>query len=428
VLQIIVLCTVPVVGLWVSLEVLERPHLIAPLVVAVSVLVSLGVDLKIAAGSVTAYPADLLLVLIAVSMGIGLGLGRLRPHRPTWPWLALLALLAVAAGRGIGEFGLERASNATRALGLFLVTTTFVALQRHHLRRIATWVGGSLVVGASVVSVSALIFLARNGLGTYGTDGRRALNGLGALLVAQAVLVTLPRRDLSTVTRWSVAATGVVVLVATQQRTVAVAVVAGILVLVATAGRGTRAQALAGLGLGAVVVVVAVGSLTGLSQSVGEAANEPFRRDSTFDWRVKGWVQLVRTQIDDSSIDLAIGDPAGEGTARRIRTGGQLGEVRASAHSQWVTTFLALGIVGLAIWSAAIAWIVWRSARLRLPELASWYAAGATALVFSVTYQLSADQGLIIGLLAAAAALGPRWAGADPAVLSDPAVVLADSP
>jgi hypothetical protein len=428
VLQIIVLCTALVVGLWVSLEVLDRPHLIAPLVVAASVLAALDVDLRIPAGSVTIYPADLLLVLVVLSMGIGLLLGRLRPDRSTWPWLALLALLAVAVGRGIGEFGLERASNAARLFGLFLVTTTFVALQRHHLRRIATWVSGSLVVGAAVLSVSALIFLARNGLGTYGTDGRRALDSLGALLVGQAILVTLPRRDLSTLARWSVAATGVVVLVATQQRTVTVAIVAGILVLVATAGRGTRAQALAGLGLGAIVIVIAIGSLTGLSQSVREAANEPFQRDSTLEWRVKGWVELVRTQLDDSSIDLAIGDPAGEGTARRIRIDGQLREVQFSAHSQWVSTFVALGIVGLVIWSAAIAWIVWRSARLRLPELAGWYAAGAAALAFSATYQLSADQGLILGLLAAAAALGPRWAGADPEVRSDPAVVLADAP
>lgn len=427
-LQIIVLCTALVVGLWVSLEVLERPHLIAPLVVATSVAASLDVDVKIPVGSVTVYPADLLLVVIGAATVIGVAIGRLRVETQSWPWLALLGLLAIGLVRGVGEFGIERASNAARLLGLFLVTTTFVALQRHHLRRIATWVSGSLVVGAAVLSVSALIFLARNGLGTFGTDGRRALDSLGALLVAQAVLVTLPRRDLSTVTRWSVAATGVVVLVATQQRTVAVAVVAGILVLVATAGRGTRAQALAGLGLGAVVVVVAVGSLTGLSQSLRVAANEPFEQGSTFDWRVQGWVELVRVQLDDSNIDLAIGDPAGEGTARRIRIDGQVREVQVSAHSQWISTLLALGVVGLAAWSAAVAWIVWRSARLRLPELAGWYAAGAAALVFSVTYQFSADQGLIVGLLAAAAALGPRWAGADPTEPSDPAVVLADAP
>jgi hypothetical protein len=427
VLQIIVLCTALVVGLWVSLEVLERPHLVAPLVVATSVLASLDVDLRIPAGSVTVYPADLLLVVIALSTGIGLLLGRLRPHRSTWPWLALLVLLAVAVGRGIGEFGLERASNAARLLGLFLVTTTFIALQRHHLRRIADWTGHSLVAGAAVLSVSASLFLIRNGLGTFGTDGRRALDSLGALLIAQAVLVTLARRDLSAGIRWTTASIGIVVLVATQQRTVAVAVVAGVLVLVATAGRGTRAQTLAGLGLGAVVVVVAVGSLTGLSQSVRVAANEPFQRNSTFNWRVQGWAELIRVQLDDSDIDLAIGDPAGEGTARRIRIDGQVREVQVSAHSQWISTLVALGVVGLAAWSAAVAWIVWRSARLRLPELAGWYAAGAAALVFSVTYQLSADQGLIIGLLAAAAALGTRWAGPDPTTPSDPAVVLADA-
>jgi hypothetical protein len=423
VLQIIVLCTALVVGLWVSLEVLERPHLVAPLVVATSVLASLDVDLRIPAGSVTVYPADLLLVVIALSTGIGLLLGRLRPHRSTWPWLALLVLLAVAVGRGIGEFGLERASNAARLLGLFLVTTTFIALQRHHLRRIADWTGHSLVAGAAVLSVSASLFLIRNGLGTFG----RALDSLGALLIAQAVLVTLARRDLSAGIRWTTASIGIVVLVATQQRTVAVAVVAGVLVLVATAGRGTRAQTLAGLGLGAVVVVVAVGSLTGLSQSVRVAANEPFQRNSTFNWRVQGWAELIRVQLDDSDIDLAIGDPAGEGTARRIRIDGQVREVQVSAHSQWISTLVALGVVGLAAWSAAVAWIVWRSARLRLPELAGWYAAGAAALVFSVTYQLSADQGLIIGLLAAAAALGTRWAGPDPTTPSDPAVVLADA-
>lgn len=407
----IVLVTSSIIGLWLAVELLDRPQLLAPILISATVAVALGIDVAAALGSIRVTAFDVIIVLVLTAGVIGVALGRIRLEPATWPWLLMLALLAVGVVRGVAGFGPEPAVNATRLLGGFLVPAAFVAVQRQHVARIAAWTRASLFAGAVVLGVAALWFLARNGLSTFGTDGRRALDSLGALLVAQAGLLAAANRSWPPWLRTTCAAAAAAVLVAAQVRTVAVAAVAGVLVLAVTSARGKRMQAVAGVGLGVVALLVVAGSMSGLSQSLRYASSEPFQKGSTFEWRTRGWVELVDAQLDDSTIDLVIGDPAGEGTTRRIRIDGIAREVTFSAHSQWVTTLLALGVVGLVTWTGLVAWIAWRSARFRIPELSGWYAAGATAIVFSITYQLGPEQGLVIGLLASTAALGRAWAG-----------------
>ena len=431
----IVLVTSSIIGLWLAVELVDRPQLLAPLVVAASVTAALGVDAAVTVGSIRVAAFDVIVVLAFVAGILGVALGRIRLDRATWPWLLLLALLAVGVVRGVTTIGSQPAINAARLLGGFLIPAVFVAVQRRHLVSIAAWTRTSLFAGAVVLGVSALVFLARNGLGTFGTDGRRALDSLGALLVAQAGLLAAANRAWKPWVRTSWAAAAATILVAAQVRTVAVATVAGLLVLAVTSARGRRSQALAGMALGAVALLVVVGSMSGLSQSLRYASSEPFQQGSTFEWRTRGWAELVDAQLDDSTVDLVVGDPAGEGTRRRIRIDGVVREVEFSAHSQWVTTLLGLGLVGLVTWTGLVAWVTWRSARFRIPELSGWYAAGATAIVFSITYQLSPEQGLLIGLLAAAAVLGRAWAGpadepdpgSEPSAPTDPEATLADA-
>jgi hypothetical protein len=395
--------------------------------VALSVAASLGVDTAVSAGSIRLAALDAVTVVVLGAGAIGVAIGRLRFDRPTWPWLILLALLAVGAARGVTTFGLEPAANATRLLGAFLVPATFVAMQRHHLARIAEWMAWSVCLGAAVLGVAAVVFLARNGLSSYTTSGERALDSLGALLVAQAAMIAASRRSWPVGLRTAATVAAVTVLTAAQVRTVVIAAIAGALVLAVASSKRGRVRTLASLALGGVAVVVVAGSMSGFSQSLRYASSEPFQSGSTFEWRTRGWVELLGSQLDDSGLNLAVGDPAGSGTARRIRIDGQVREVQYSAHSQWVTTILATGVVGLATWSGVVAWIVWRSVRFRRPELAGWYAAGATAIVFSITYQLGADQGLVIGFLAATAALGAAWAGDDTTDRSDVEPTLVDA-
>jgi len=406
----IVLVTSSIIGLWLAVELMDRPHLLAPVVIAATVGVALGVDMAVSVGTIRIAAFDIIILLVLTAGAIGVAVRRIRLDPATWPWLVLLALLAVGLVRGMVGFGPEPAVNAARLLAGFLVPAAFVAVQRQHVARIAAWTRASLFVGAVVLGIAALLFLARNGLSTFGTDGRRALDSLGALVVAQAGLLAAANRSWRPWLRTSCAAGAAAVLVAAQVRTVAVAAVAGMCVLAVTSARGKRLQAVAGISLGVVALLVIAGSMSGLSQSLRYASSEPFQRGSTFEWRTRGWVELVDAQLDDSTIDLVIGDPAGEGTTRRIRIDGIAREVTFSAHSQWVTTLLALGVVGLVTWTGLLLWVAWRSARFRIPELSGWYAAGATAIVFSVTYQLGPEQGLVIGLLAATAVLGRAWA------------------
>jgi hypothetical protein len=311
-----------------------------------------------------------------------------------WLW-ALAAVATLALARGLIEYGSQSAVNASRGL-LYLVTALLfsqICLDDQSWPKLQVlW-----MTSGGVLIVTAFLFFAQNGLGTYANSGVRALNSAQTLLVAQAGLIALA---LGGRRRRLFALLSFLTVVACQQRTVWAATLAAAVVIAFQVqtdqgrriSRTIRRSILTGL---AAVVALLMFGPSDLQSSVSSATSEASVDSGTFGWRVKGWFELLQQYSQKSGVDQVVGQAAGHGYAR-----GDFGTLTASPHNMYVTLLVAAGAVGLIGYIAILV-----EALRHTSSGAGPLRALVTGLaVFSVGYQLPPEQGLALGAALALAA------------------------
>lgn len=303
----------------------------------------------------------------------------------------LILLLLVALARGEYAFGPQVAVNSGRSLLYLLVGVTYasVCLKGDECWRTLQRVWQAL--GISLV-VLGCVFLARNGLGTYASDGERALNAPQALIVGQVAVLGLGKMGDRKQRVLVVACLGI--LLASQQRTVWAATIASLVVVAVRSGKLGNREATRSIRVGMVSgLVLVVGTLvlgpSELQQSVGQATSSASADSGTLAWRIDGWRQLLSGYSKRPIEDRLFGQPSGAGFDRIVNGG----VVTVSPHNMYIMVLLSLGILGITTFCLLFRKALLRSARSSLPL----FALICGLALFSVAYQLAPEQGLVLG-------------------------------
>lgn len=340
-------------------------------------------------GAVQVYAVDVIAAAGAVSLLLSVNAAR----RSAPALKLIIGLFVLAMLRGVVAFGPETAGNGARVLFAFLVATGFAA-QRSDVD-LGRAIRGAWRAASGIFVATALVFLARNGFGTYASSGARPLSAPQALVLSQAGLTYLA--DSGRRSRVLAAVCLAAVLVS-QQRTVWFASVAGLLALTLQPSRslgaafrrrlsGARRYLLVAAVLGGVLIVIGP---EGLRNSTNTATSSATAESGTLSWRLEGWDALLDDYVTSDVVDQVVGRAAGSGFDRVV--GGV--EVSVTPHSMYVTLLVSLGFLGFGGYLLLLA----RALQLSARRESSLWALLWTLAVFGVGYQLSAEQGLLLGL------------------------------
>lgn len=331
--------------------------------------------------------------------------------------VALLVLTACALVRGFGLFGVQTAGNEARTnfIQLFCVALFIAVLSPgRNLVRAVTLIW---VLAACALSCIALLWWLHFGIGSNSDrivvdgvlTGARPVNAAETLIIGQAATILLCGRGSGRgrTLAWLL----LVVVVLAQHRTVWLAVGTMIMGWLLSRRRrtGSRAGALGVLGSLSMVSLLAVswGTTDGVISSLAASSED----DRTLVWRMEGWHALL-PRLEEMP-DWVLGLPFGSGYDRVIN-----GSFIAFApHNYYVEVLLRLGLLGVAV--------------LLLVYATAWRAAGADSehrlmlrllicsqLVYMIAYSLTAEQAVILGLLAVCAR--PRSAPRPPTLQESP--------
>lgn len=371
----------PILGLW-SL-------------MTVSLLEYSGIKIGVEALGYQIYALDIVIVILAV-----VSIERRLTDEVRRPGFGILVVLfAVAIARGLPLFGAETAVNASRQILYLLVGIAFAstcALSFESAQKV--WVSASVVI-----SVKALVFWLDNGLGTYARDGSRALFWAEALIVSQAGIMLLAKRERIPS---QVGALFLLVVVLSQQRTVWATTIVAVVIGALSENRSKTIRGLSPLktrvaAIGFVVAALVVIGPSEARQSFSYATSNISTGSGTFGWRVEGWVEIIRTFSNGTLVNRLIGQPIGTGFERRI----SLGVVDVSPHNMYIATLLSLGILGAIAFFTLLATAVKRS-------LAQQSIVGAIVgglFVHSIGYEIPHTSGILIGIaLTSQALMGSR--------------------
>ena len=185
----------------------------------------------------------------------------------------------------------------------------------------------------------------------------RPLNSAGGVALAFALIAMLGSHTVSVRRKIVFGAAPICTLVVVQQRTVWAVLAVTFLIWAAASLRrhGTaRHRRLAATGvavLGMMALALAGGVATG--NVFDRSLSEVTRRNSSFQWRLAGWTDLLHS--DHSAAGIAVGFPFGSGYRRVVE--GVVTTV--SPHSFYVETYLRVGMIGL-IAFAFLYWNVWK--------------------------------------------------------------------
>ncbi|WP_338898238.1 O-antigen ligase family protein [Streptomyces sp. TG1A-60] len=360
-------------------------------------------------------PTDVLAVCLLVAALIMLTGNRGR--RAPAPLLALLVLTAYALIRGFGLFGVQTAGNEARThfIQLFCVALFVAVLSPgRNLVRSVTLIW---VLAACALSCLALVGWLIVGIGSNSDrimvdgvlTGTRPVSAAEAMIIGQAATILLCGRGpgRGRALAWLL----LVVVILAQHRTVWLAT--GVMITGWLLSRhrrtGSRAAALGVLGSLSTLYLLAVswGTADEVTSSLAASSED----DRTLVWRMEGWHALL-PQLEEVP-DWLLGLPFGSGYDRVIN--GAL--VAVSPHNYYLEVLMRLGLLGVAV--------------LLLVYATAWRAAGADSehrlvlrllicsqLVYMITYSLTPEQAVILGLLAACAQ--PRSARRPPTLQESP--------
>lgn len=313
-------------------------------------------------------------------------------------WL-LCAITLASLVVGAFEHGLQAAGNDARTSFAYVLGPALYVVTAHPRRDLADVVVRIWTAAAVGYVLVALVWWSRHGFGSSSSavlvDGQvvggRGVPAVAAFVVAQAAVMLLVVR--ATRPRVLLVAGPLLLSVLLlQHRSVWAAVVAmagGWLLL--RPGGGLR-KAVAGGALAfagtAAVITMAGGPAGGLSASLAESASN----ESTWEWRVTGWLQLVdRLQ---GMGDWLLGLPFGSGYERLVSD--VVTDVHP--HSFYVLMLLRTGLLGLALLAVTVLASLRGCGRTSSTGLLLWLLVVGEA-AYWITYEPTLPDGLLLGLL-----------------------------
>ena len=388
----------------------------APLAVAGTVLVYAGlttiftVDFRLAFGSITVYPPDIIFALVGGAALVRfLGLPRL-----SFAHIALLALTGLAlfsVCRG-AVTDVASAVNEFRSMFYFLSGALYfvtVAPTKTFLDGATRW----FYAGALLTLLGTLIlwseFLTGVPLPEVLADpwegGFRVVTASKAMILAQAALIALPAWLSRNRTEWRFERFLPIILIPAvfllQWRVVWIAFVVALCVM------GVKNRT---LGMKLLVPILAtLAASVFLLPKVFSGDDAPSLSDSfetttetaegTLLWRVEGWSELAEDGPRSGS-EVVLGAPYGRGLERVIADT----EVTSQAHSFYLDHYLRLGLLGLVVLVLLYAWLVRRLVSLPggpSPGLSNptvLLAVVVTQLINFITFTPGPVQGVVAGI------------------------------
>ena len=341
------------------------------------------------------------------------------------PQMLLVGALGIAAFsifRGLPDAGLPAALNEARETLYFIAAAllgSFAPVDGPGRQRLMR---GWLVLATAVAGLAVLrwgiVFAGLPFTGPwYETDygGLRVLSSNGTLVLTIGFLMLLPRILQGRATQVErLLGTGLAVcVILLQHRSVWVALIGGTAFMVweyrSTLSRGV----IIGSGIALAVTGLLALAFVDVSELSDDAAQSDAASDTTWEWRVSGWQDLLENGPDDP-FEVLLGVPYGSGWERSVSAGF---DVDVPPHNFYLEMVLRIGVVGLGLVLLA----GYQSARrLRSHELdvddgylnapAMLVVLGVQAL-YSIPYNLGMEQGLLFGLAIAIWADPLRRAG-----------------
>jgi hypothetical protein len=391
-----------------ALSYLALRHSLATLALLLAVWVAMSavrdsIDLSVVVSGVRVSALDVVSVVLA-----GVGVARIISdgvqNIARALALALFLLLAFHAARGVAEFGMEGAANGARGALYFISPLLYAATMPGGWDRRA-W--RMLAATGVLLAAIAVPYFVIEGLGSAssqivrdGVVGRATpITAAGALLILQAaILLPVLRWPSRQTAMYAAFGAGALVLLL-QHRTVwAAALLIAMVGFVWSVRKLDRDEvAYLAVGAGLLVVPLAVLAFTQVGP-LGESLESVTRSDSTFNWRVDGWSELLSTH--DSPAELTTGQPAGAAYHKDT-------DNDVSPHNNFVDTYIRFGLPGVLclLWLGLLLWFK-RSeigpATGLTPDVAGLLI--LALFVFSIGYQLDSVQGLIAGIFVAGVA------------------------
>jgi hypothetical protein len=411
---LLLLVTAAALGLFVLELFAKSPMFAAYLVLGLSALLTLlSPELvpPLSVGTVTVYAPDILFALIAGAAFIRV-LGLRRPNLGHRALMVVAVLAVIAASRGVPQ-NLQGALNEFRSAFYFLAGAAYFATATRAEWHLGALTNAFLITAALILTTALLLWGPAPSFAAAPSEpGYRVIGANGALVLAQAILLTVPawfRPNKKPMLQWLSVAFLLAVIVL-QHRTVWIALTVGLLVV---AWRDLRVRRSVVVVLGLVTFTVVslqmVAPSTFNSSSLAESLSGSSNLD-TFDWRVEGWGSLISTEGPSTRGDVLIGTPYGTGFDRIV--GGIRTDVQP--HNYYLNQYLRHGILGLAAFLMMYLYVV--SALRRQPPTGGIgfsdpgivLALIVTQLVFFIANNPGIEQGLITGLGLSLALRVPR--------------------
>lgn len=208
-----------------------------------------------------------------------------------------------------------------------------------------------------------------------------------------------------------------------QHRTDWLVLLAGIGILVVAqrgASGGRTAATLTLLMVGAAIIAAAT-MVGGFGHSIQQSVAEPFKQNSTLNWRLDSWREVIRGWAAGGPSVWPLGFPFGHGWRRFIESSGQGGlNWEVSPHSFYVTTLARGGIVALGLWLAVVMVAARRHLRSMASGAADWPDGAlmvtllAAQSIFFISYSVVPMATVLIGLAMSMVVIRRPQAAASP--------------
>lgn len=328
------------------------------------------------------------------------------------PQLLLVGALGLAFFsilRGVPSFGIPAAINEARETLYFICAAllgSFAPVDAAARRRLMQ---GWILLAAGIAGVAVMrwgiVFAGLPFLGPWYEPefaGLRVLSSNGTLVITIGYLMLLPRfltgRSTS-LERLLAGGFGVVVLLL-QHRSVWVVLFVGTAFMVWEYRRNLSRGIVMGAGLALGVLGLLSMAFLDLSELSDDASQSDAASNTTWEWRVSGWGDLI-AHGPDNAFEILAGVPYGTGWERSVSAGF---DVDVAPHNFYLEMALRIGLVGVGLIVVAG---VQSARRLRGHELErdDGYLNAATMIVvlaiqavYSVPYNLGMEQGLLFGL------------------------------
>jgi hypothetical protein len=320
-----------------------------------------------------------------------------------WPLLVFSGVLALSFARGVSAFGVQHATNEFREFFYFLTALAFsVSFPFSRLAKdipLVGVMGGSLLMAVALVRLSSIHQL---------DIEHRPLPSYAALAIGEAFFLGwFWLRGIRGARYWQwLVLSFLPFSFFMLHRSVWICLLTGLAGLLVFDARG-RKKLLSFLAIGGVGLAIGVGLFfqEKIARGLDGAVTETTSEDSTFVWRLEGWVALLSPDSDVHLFDLMAGRPMGSGYARRLGDSVlNTEEIEAGVipHNYFVSVFLRGGIAGLAAFVLLYAALLKNLFRSLRQDPDNAYAASflvilLVQLAYYIPYSADFIQGLLLG-------------------------------